>query len=175
MASNINIKINGLNGLEKKINTIVNNLPNAVEKGLKTASENTRDYAIHILGQDNGGIICELVNQDTKEIKSRIYTNQNKMPWSWFREFGTGRYAELEHIGKSKHFIESGYEEWYIPVNKVENPLNYPITTIQGKQFYVAHGAKAKPFMTPAGFERRQSNIEDVKNSIEEMLQEVMK
>lgn len=175
MGISFKCEIKGLDKLDKKINEIVNKLPDTVKKGLETGSNNTKDYAIHLLGTNNDGIVCEIVNSDTKEIKTRIYTDQNKMPWSWFREFGTGQYAEQPHIGKSKHFLETGYEEWYIPVNKVENPLNYPIITIKEKQFYVAHGSKAKPFMTPAGFERRQNNIEDVKQSIENMLREVCK
>ena len=57
-----------------------------------------------------------------------------------------GQYAEQEHIGTTKHFVESGYTEWYIPVNKVGRKLNYPIITIKEQQFYVAVRSKGKSF-----------------------------
>ena len=84
----------------KNINAIMQKLP-------QTAKQGVAEYAIHLLGTNNNGIICEMVNTETKEIKGRIHTDQDKMPWSWFREFGTGTFAQLPHIGKTKHFIES--------------------------------------------------------------------
>ena len=71
---------------------------------------------------------------------------ENGQCYLWFEYFGTGQYAEQEHIGKTKHFIESGYTEWYIPVDKVGRTLNYPIITISEKQFYVAVRSKSKSF-----------------------------
>lgn len=93
----------------------------------------------------------------------------------WFEYFGTGKYAEKEHIGKTSHFIESGYKEWYIPVNKVGKTLNYPIITIKESQFYVATGSKANHFMSDASFESRNENIETTKKKLKEMLKEVLK
>ena len=58
-----------------------------------------------------------------------------------------GQYAEQEHIGKTTHFIESGYTEWLIPKKEGLN-LNYPIITVKelpGMQFYLAHRSKGKP------------------------------
>ena len=86
-----------------------------------------------------------------------------------------GQYAEQSHIGKTKHFIESGYTEWYIPVNKVGRSLNYPIVTINNNQFYVAVGSKANHFIEDAEFESRNENIEIAKNKIDAMLKEVCK
>ena len=68
---------------------------------------------------------------------------ENGQSYLWFEYFGTGQYAEQEHIGKTKHFIESGYTEWYIPIDKVGITLNYHIITISGKQFYVAVRSKS--------------------------------
>lgn len=86
-----------------------------------------------------------------------------------------GQYAEQEHIGKTKHFIESGYTEWYIPVNKVGRSLNYPIVTINKQQFYVAIGNKANHFINDAEFNSRNENAEIVKKKLDEMLMEVCK
>ena len=81
----------------------------------------------------------------------------------------------MEHIGTTKHFIESGYTEWYIPVNKVGRNLSYPIVTISGKQFYVAVGSKANHFLGDAEFESRNENVEKAKNVLEKMLKECCK
>lgn len=86
-----------------------------------------------------------------------------------------GKYAEKEHIGKTKHFIESGYTEWYIPINKVGKTLNYPIVTIDKQQFYVAVGAKANHFIEDAEFKSRNENIDTAKKILENMLKEVCK
>lgn len=86
-----------------------------------------------------------------------------------------GQYAEQNHVGKTKHFIESGYTEWYIPVNKVNRTLSYPITTINGKQFYVAVGSKANHFLGDAEFKSRNENVEIAKKKLEEMMKEVCK
>jgi len=93
----------------------------------------------------------------------------------WFEYFGTGSQAEMPHIGKTKHFIESGYTEWYIPVNKVGRSLNYPIVTIGNKQFYVARGSKSNHFMEDSEFQSRNENVNITKKKIEKMLKEVCK
>lgn len=86
-----------------------------------------------------------------------------------------GQYAEQEHIGKTKHFVESGYTEWYIPVNKVGRLLSYPIVTINNQQFYVAVGSKANHFLGNAEFESRNENAEIARKRLDEMLKECCK
>ncbi len=86
-----------------------------------------------------------------------------------------GQYAEQEHIGKTKHFIASGYTEWYIPVNKVGRSLSYPIITINKQQFYVAIGSKANHFIGDAEFESRNENTEIAKKRLDKMLKECCK
>ena len=78
-------------------------------------------------------------------------------------------------MGKTKHFIQSGYTEWFIPVSKVEKALSYPVVNIQGIDFYIAHGSKANHFMGDASFQSREENVEVAKKKIEEMLKEVCK
>lgn len=86
-----------------------------------------------------------------------------------------GQFAEKEHIGKTKHFIESGYTEWYIPVSNVGRNLNYPIVTISGQQFYVAIGAKANHFLSDGEFKARQENKEIVTKKLKQFFEEVCK
>lgn len=132
-------------------------------------------------GHKDNGIIVEMIDMSTKEIKGRVYADpskfmaENGQSYLWFEYFGTGQYAEQNHIGKTRHFIESGYTEWYIPVNKVGRTLSYPIVTINNNLFYVAVGSKANHFIEDAEFESRNENIEIAKKKIDTMLKEVCK
>lgn len=132
-------------------------------------------------GHKEDGIIVEMIDISTKEVKGRVYADpskfitENGQSYLWFEYFGTGEYAEQNHVGKTKHFIESGYTEWYIPVNKVGRSLSYPIVTINNNQFYVAVGSKANHFISDAEFESRTENIEIAKKKLDTMLKEVCK
>lgn len=103
------------------------------------------------------------------------FLTENNQSYLWFEYFGTGSKAEMPHVGRTKHFLESGFAEWYIPVNNVGRSLNYPIVMIGNKQFYVAHGTKANHFMADSEFKTRNENAEIVKKKIEAMLKEVCK
>ena len=137
--------IKGINNLEKKINKIITNFPKKVEESIENVLKNIQGYSIKLeKGHNEAGIIVEMIENSTLKVKGRVYANpmqfmtDDNQSYLWFEYFGTGKYAEKEHIGKTKHFIESGYTQWYIPVNKVGKSLNYPIITISGSQFYVA-------------------------------------
>lgn len=121
-----------------------------------------------------------MIDMSTNEVKGRVYADPSKfmskgVSYLFFEYFGTGANAEMEHVGKSKHFIESGYTEWFIPVSKVKKTLGYPIVNIQGVDFYIAHGMKANHFMSDAEFESRNENTEIVKKKLDEMLRECCK
>lgn len=171
----IKCKIKGLDSLNKKLNTMIRKLPQTTAIGIENAIKGTCEYALHLKRGKNEGILFEMLNIGTKEIKGRVYTDTNTFPHSWFLEYGTGIWAEQPHIGTSKTFIESGFEYWFIPVNKVERTLHYPIINIKGSEFYLAHGMQSQPFMRPAGFERIDSNTEEVEKQIYKMLEEVCK
>lgn len=145
---NCNIKIK--HGF-RNIDAIIQRLPQAAQIITEDVLKNIRSYAIRLeKGHKDEGILVEMIDMSTEEIKGRVYADpskfmtENGQSYLWFEYFGTGQYAEQEHVGKTKHFIESGYVEWYIPVDKVGRTLNYPITTISGKQFYVAVRCKIK-------------------------------
>ena len=121
-----------------------------------------------------------MIDMSTNEVKGRVYADPSKfmsngVSYLFFEYFGTGANAEMEHVGISKHFIESGYTEWLIPVSKVKKTLGYPIVNIQGVDFYIAHGMKANHFMGDAEFESRNENMEMVKKKLDEMLRECCK
>lgn len=176
MAIKINCEIKGLEKLEKKINTITKRLPKTIEVDIEEVLKNIQGCAIRLeKGHNENGILVEMIETSTMKVKGRVYTDKEVMPHALFEHFGTGQFAEMEHIGTTKHFLETGYTEWYIPVNKVERTLNYPIVSINQTLFYVAHGAKANHFMTDAEFQTRDSNIETVEKHIYQMLTEVCK
>ena len=137
----------------KNISAIAQKLPEMAKKITEDILNNIRGYAIRLEnGYNENGILVEMIDMSTKEVKGKVYADpskfmtENGQSYLWFEYFGTGQFAEQDHIGKTKHFIESNYTEWYIPINKVGRSLNYPIVTINGKQFYVAVRSKSKSF-----------------------------
>lgn len=165
----------------KKIDTIIKGLPDLAHESLEDILKNIRGYAIRLeKGHNENGILVEMIDMSTKEAKGRVYADPDKfmsngMSYLFFEYFGTGQYAEMEHVGKSKHFIESGYTEWFIPVSKVDKTLPYPVAEIQGQKFYIAHGMKANHFISDAEFESRNENVDIVKRKLDDMLKEVCK
>lgn len=138
----------------KNIKAIGNKLPQIAKEITEDVLKNIRGYAIKLeKGRNEDGILCELVDTSNMEVKGRVYASPNKfmsngVSYLFFEYFGTGQYAEQEHIGKTKHFIESGFTEWLIPKKDGLN-LNYPVITVKelpGMQFYLAHRSKSKSF-----------------------------
>ena len=122
-----------------------------------------------------------MIDMSTQKVKGRVYAKPDEFigangeSYLWFEYFGTGSKAEMPHIGNTKHFIDSGFTEWYIPVNKVDRALNYPIIVINEQQFYIAHGTKANHFLSDGEFQARNENKDLVSKKIQEMLREVCK
>lgn len=64
-------------------------------------------------GHKEDGILVELVETSTMKVSSRVYAEpskfiaENGQSYLWFEYFGTGTFAEQDHIGKTKHFRES--------------------------------------------------------------------
>ena len=166
----------------KNINAIIQKLPQTAKIITEDILKNIQGYAVKLeKSHKEDGIIVEMIDMSTKEVKGRVYADpskfmtENGQSYLWFEYFGTGQWAEQEHIGKTKHFIESGYTEWYIPVNKVGRSLSYPIVTINNKQFYVAVGAKANHFLGDAEFKSRNENAEIIKKKLDDILKEICK
>ena len=156
-------------------------LPTAKTKCVEEILKNIQVEAIRLeKGHNEQGILVDLIETSTMRVKGRVYAKpeefmRNGQSYLWFEYFGTGEYAEQDHIGKTKHFIESGFVEWFIPVNKVDRALSYPIKMINGQQFYIATGAKSNHFLEDSEFKTRNQNIEKAKGIIDNMLREVCK
>lgn len=136
----------------KNINNIINKLPKTAEEMTNDILKNIQGYAIRLeKGHKEEGILVEMIDMSTKEVKGKVYADpskfmaENGQSYLWFEYFGTGKFSEKEHIGNTPHFKESGFTEWLIPVKSGLN-LKYPIVTIKGSQFYLAHRYKSKSF-----------------------------
>lgn len=172
----VKIEIKGLDKLQKKIEKLEKELPKVIEKSVEDILKETRTCAIRIeRGHNEQGILCELVDVADNQVKGHVYTDKENFGWAMFEHWGTGDYREMDAVGTTKHFIETGGSQWFIPVDKVKKTLHYPIIEIQGMQFYLAHGYKATHFMTDAEFETRNKNVENVEQSILKLLKEVCK
>ena len=176
MGISFKCEIKGLNKLEKKINKITKGLPQKVEESIEDILKSIQGCAIKLeKGHNEKGILIEMIETSNSKVKGRIYTDKETFSWAMFEHWGTGQYAEMEHVGTTKHFIDSGYTQWFIPVSKVKKALPYPIITIQDMQFYIAHGVQPNHFLTDAEFKTRQENKEIVKNKLQEFFKEVCK
>lgn len=160
------------------MNKIIIQLPNTTKNGIKTALENTRVLAVQIKPISNyeNKILIEFTDAQTNEIIGRLHTDKNTFPHALFVEFGTGIYAEEPHIGNTKTFIESGFKYWFVPKEKVDLS-KYGLTpvVIYGKEFYLLSGQQPSHFMRSAGFQSRESNIEEIEKALVDMIREVVK
>ena len=156
----------------KRIDEIVKGLQTKI--GIEDVLNNMRLTAIRLeKGHNDNGILVQMF-EDGEE-KGRLYATpdqfmSNGISYLFFEYFGTGRHAEMGHVGKSKHFIESGYTEWFIQVSRVDRRLNYPIVTINNTEFYIAHGMKSNHFLQDAEFETRPQSTQIVQAKLKEML-----
>lgn len=107
-------EIKGLDKLEKKLNRIIKELPKKVEESIEDILKNIQGYAIRLeKGHKEEGILVELIETSSMKSKGRIYADPSKFitdsgqSYLWFEYFGTGAFAEQDHIGKTRHFLES--------------------------------------------------------------------
>lgn len=110
MAIKLRCKIKAKHNL-KRFEQIEKKLPQTIQQGIEEVLDNLQTEAIRIEnGHNQEGIIIDRVDLSTKEIKGRIYVDPTKFisngqSYLWFEYFGTGQYAEKEHVGTTKHFI----------------------------------------------------------------------
>ena len=161
----------------KRIDELIASLQTSI--GVEDVLKNMRLTAVKLeKGHNDEGILVQMY--ENGEEKGRVYASpeqfmSNSVSYLFFEYFGTGEHAEMEHVGTTKHFIESGFTQWFIPVGRVEKQLGYPIITINNTDFYIAHGVKPNHFLQNAEFETRTQNKEIIQNKLEEMLERICK
>lgn len=167
-----------LKSFEKKMEAIINKLPEATKYGVEDSLKNTQEKALKNKrgNKDEKMIPIELLDFDKGKVVGRVYTNKDLFSYAPFLEFGTGTEAELPHIGKTKTFIQSGFRYWYLPVEKVDRQFSPErIVVIGGQQFYLMFATRPYPFMRPASFSSRQENADMLNERIGKLLMEVLK
>ena len=80
----------------KNINTIIQKLPQTVKIATEDVLKKIRGYAIRLeKGHNEEGILVEMVDMSTKEVKGRVYADpskfmtENGQSYLWFEYFGT--------------------------------------------------------------------------------------
>lgn len=167
-----------LNQFEKKMGNLLKELPNSAKSGVEDALKNLQKKALDNKrgSKDEKMIPIEIVDFDKMKVVGRVYTDKDLFSYASFLEFGTGTKAELEHIGTTKTFIESGYQYWLLPVEKVDRKFAPErMINIKGNMFYIMYATRPYPFMRPASFSSRKENAELIKKKIAYMLKEVLK
>lgn len=162
-----------LNNLYSKLDKLCTNIKKSAESGLNEATKQTQKYALNkkVGNKEKDKILYEIIN-DKNTIIGRVYTNFKYAP---FLEYGTGKFAELPHIGTTKTFVKSGYTYWYLPVEKAERDLPNPTIWVNDQEFYIMFSQEPRPFMRPTAFERKNPNIKLIKQSISDSIKEVIK
>lgn len=167
-----------LDNFEKKMETFITKLPEAVKLGVEDSLKNTQENALKNKrgSKDKKLIPIELLDFDKGKVVGRVYTDKDLFSYAPFLEYGTGTKAELSHIGTTKTFIASGYRYWYLPVEKVDRQFSPErIITINGKHFYVMFATKPYPFMRPASFSSRKENADLINERVGKLMMEVFK
>lgn len=175
---------NSLNNFYSKMNKIISEMPKKLETATEKSSKLVQKTALEYKrGSSNVKMIPYEIKKASKtEIESRIYTDKETFPWASFLEFGTGRYAEREHIGKTRTFIRSGFYFWYAPADKVKKQYQdtdyfeydgemFPMNAyMNGKKYVMVFEQKAQPFMRTAAFETRDQIVTIFKLEIKQAI-----
>jgi hypothetical protein len=161
-----------------KMGKIISELPESSSKGVKNALEGVQKLAIQLKpnGKSDKGILIELFDTEKNISKGRVYTDSKNFTYLVYLEFGTGIYADPEGGGSKAKKIP-----WYVHTSMADLSMyNYQTITFTDENgtentFYVIYGMKSHPYMRPAGFQSRDSNIEAVEKEISEMIRRVIK
>lgn len=179
-----------INRFETRINKIANNLINNAQKGVNKALEETKKEALlNKAGNSDESLINTESNIAKTKVVGRVFTDKDKFNYAPFLEYGTGYKADgtLPHIGKTGTFKISNMRFWYAPADVIKRQANvegaitfgdlsFPKSAIfNGKKYVLVFSQSPKPFMRPTAFNRRKDNIETIKETIKEGIEEDLK
>lgn len=165
------VEIKGLSHLNKRLDKIIKNLPNAMYKGINEALDQTSRLVIIQAPEDTGNlkssIKYEILDRTTMEVKGRVFSDINIAPYALWVNYGTGIYAEGEGRSRAERipwFVHEsmadlskyGYQTWTAPT---------------GDMFYIVYGQHATHFMDSAEFIMRDDNINAVVRQIKAIME----
>ena len=74
----------------KNIDKIMKNLPKAIEEGIEDVLKNIQGCAVRLeKGNHKDGILVEMIDTSNMEVKGRVYTSKDKLPFAMFEHWGT--------------------------------------------------------------------------------------
>lgn len=153
------MQIKGLDSLCKKLNNIAVKLPKTTKESMEELMKDGQKKALDKKrGRKDENMIPYEISSNKKEVIGKLHTDKDSFSHALFEEFGTGTKAEMEHIGKTKTFIESGYKKWYLPKDKAPRDFgDHRLIMIDGQLFYIMFPQSPKPFMRPTAFYLRDT------------------
>lgn len=131
---------------------VIDNLIKAQRDTAEVIQKDVKNLAPSRTGKYADSIKVDETKIEDNHITTSIYTDLQSEDGHYVGrmiEYGTGIYALEPHIGKTKTFIDSQYQYWYVPATSVDRPIGKSIF-IKGKEFYIARPQKAKPHFIPA-------------------------
>lgn len=178
------IEVKGLDRLKAKMEEMAARLPEAAQEGCKKAADDTLPIAVRLAHGNllKSCIKAEIVTSPTgkfvdyggdgKVVAARVFNDTSELPWSSYVEFGTGFYVDNEGIPEAIILKRAKRIPWYIHVDMVPASFarfGYP----RVGDYWEVDGMKPRPYMKPAGFQRREDNRREVVDSIYDMIREV--
>lgn len=95
----------------KNINAIIQRLPQTAKIITEDVLKKIRGYAIRLeKGHKEDGILVEMIDMSTKEVKGRVYCDpskfmtENGQSYLWFEYFGTRTICRTRTYRKNKTF-----------------------------------------------------------------------
>lgn len=177
---------NKLKSFYSKMDKLADNIKSKAKEGVNKSLEESQKYAKSKLRFNTDGKILTEISE-SKEIVGRIYTDSLSFSYAPFVEYGTGQYAELDHIGHSKLFRFSNMTCWYAPADKVKkqyrddqvveiNGEMFPMNAyIDNQKYVMVFSQRPQPFMRPTAFNRREPNKKLIKEEIKKGIKEAIK
>lgn len=175
-------KINGLNSLLKKLDSLGGDIEETLFNSLNEAGKFVQREAKNECKVDIGdlkkSINCTTVQENNK-ISSVVSTN---MPQAIYTEFGTGPKGEYTPVA-DKYPGNLNYHQgpWYIHEDKMEeigiaDRYNFPYFIGEdGKKMYIMYGQPAKPFLYPALKNNKDEIVKNIKEDLQEAIKKVSK
>ena len=171
----ISVNLKGFDRLERKLTNIISGLPTAAETGVKNALEQTAELAIKLAPAVVGKCIkIETIDRATHEVVGRVYTDTTITNFAPYVEFGTGVKVDDQGNKEAIRLKRAKTIPWYIHVSMVPASFaryGYPIVTgANGQQYYEVDGMYPNPYMHPAAFGMRESNVQSLANAVSNLI-----
>lgn len=130
-------------------------------------------------GSKEANLIPFEITVEGKTFTGKLHTN---FAYAMFLEYGTGTFAELPHIGKTRLFKFSNFYCWYAPADAIKRQysdeqfidINGQMFSMNaymnGKKYVMVFSSQPYPFMRPAAFELEEKAVKIFADKLKEQL-----